>query len=149
MERIVWPHVKTLLLQKLKGIQEELIASNQHHENQTGVDIVVVEAAVLLDAEWDRQGLFDAIWIIRASEDTSVERLVNKRGMDKNDALKRLKAQVSRRGIGNWEEELNDGAVTAVIENEGCDLWDEMKKCFDDPKCWKEQRCPQKSIEDA
>jgi len=65
--------------------------------------------------------------------------------MEKEDALNRLKAQLSRRGIGNWKEELEGGAVTAVIENEGrttSDLWDKMKQCLEDPKCWKSDRCP-------
>ncbi len=46
---------------------------------------------MLFDADWDQDGLFHApIWIVRASEDRSIQRLVEKRGMEKEDALKRL-----------------------------------------------------------
>ena len=38
----------------------------RHPENDT-YGIVLVEAAVLFDADWDQDGLFDAIWIVRAS----------------------------------------------------------------------------------
>lgn len=134
LERIVWPHVKSLLLQRIQDIQES--------QRETNHGVVIVEAAVLLDAEWDANELFDAIWIVRASPDTSTERLVQKRGMEREDALKRMKAQLSRRGIENWQEELAKGAVTAVIENEGADLWDKMKECLVDPGCWKDNRCP-------
>jgi len=91
--------VKSLLVKKIKDIHQST------KENDT-YGIVVVEAAVLLDADWDQDGLFDAIWIVRASEDTtSIQRLlVEKRGMEKVDALKCLGAQSSRRGIGNWQK---------------------------------------------
>lgn len=132
--------MKALLIQQIKDIHETT------KENDTG-GIVVVEAAVLLDADWDQNGLFDAIWIVRASEDKSIERLVEKRGMEKVEALKRLKAQFSRRGIGNWQEELDEGVVTDVILNEDSDLWDKMKASFVDPSCWKDNRCPPKPLE--
>ena len=139
LERIVWPHVKSLLVKKIKDIHQST------KENDT-YGIVVVEAAVLLDADWDQDGLFDAIWIVRASEDTSIDRLVKKRGMEKEDALKRLEAQSSRRGIGNWQDELKSGAVTAIIENEGSDLWVKLEASFDDPGCWKTNRSPSKQL---
>eukprot|EP00979_Chaetoceros_neogracilis_P017202 scaffold10190_cov294-Chaetoceros_neogracile.AAC.2 len=142
LERIVWPHVKDLLLQRIKGIVESTKGEVNNGRSHT---IVIVEAAVLLDANWDDNDLFDAIWVVRASSDTSCERLVENRGMKKEDALNRLQAQLDRRGIGNWKEELESGAVTAVIENEGsaaAELWNKVKQCLVDPKCWKDDRCP-------
>lgn len=130
----MWPHVKTLLLSRLKEIHDSLKDGSQ--------GIVVVEAAVLLDADWDVNGLFDGIWIIRSSLETSLQRLVEKRGMSRQDALQRMEAQLTRRGIGNCEDELKDGSVTAVIENDGHDLWEKMRLCLIDPTCWKESRCP-------
>ena len=140
----MWPHVKNLLLSRLKEIQ------NSHKDGSQG--IVVVEAAVLLDADWDSNGLFDGIWIIRSSSETSAQRLVEKRGMSRQDALQRMETQLTRRGIGNCEDELKDGTVTAVIDNDhdndhgedndGPDLWEKMRLCLLDPTCWKESRCP-------
>jgi dephospho-CoA kinase len=142
LERIVWPHVKDLLLQRIKGIEESTKGEVNNGRSHT---VVIVEAAVLLDANWDDNDLFDAIWVVRASSDTSCERLVQNRGMKKEEALNRLQAQLDRRGIGNWKEELESGAVTAVIENEGsaaAELWNKVKQCLVDPKCWKDDRCP-------
>jgi dephospho-CoA kinase len=137
LERIVWPHVKSLLIRKIQEIERST-------EESEGNAIVIVEAAVLLDADWDANELFDGIWIIRASEETSIERLVKKRGMEREEAIKRLEAQLSRRGIGNWEQELQERSVTAVILNEGSDLWDKLKNSLVDPECWKDNRCPSK-----
>jgi hypothetical protein len=66
--------------------------------------------------------------------------------MEKEDASNRLEAQSSRRGIGNWQDELKSGAVTAIIENEGSDLWEKLEAAFDDPGCWKTNRSPSKQL---
>lgn len=113
---------------------------------------MVVEAAVLLDANWDSNDLFDAIWVITASSQTSTKRLVEKRGMEEKDALKRMEAQYSRRGIGNLEEELNNGIVNAVIENNSDsedELWENIKSVLTNQKCWKANRYPfEESLEE-
>lgn len=135
LEQIVWPHVKELVINHLKDI-------SQSHQQPDDPVIVVVEAAVLLDANWDENDLFDGIWIIRSSEETSIDRLVNKRGMTKEDAIKRIKSQLVRRGIGNYEDELQSGYVTSVILNEGHDLWNKLKNNLLDSSSWKKDRNP-------
>mmetsp|Transcript_26698 Transcript_26698/g.30567 ORF Transcript_26698/g.30567 Transcript_26698/m.30567 type:complete len:388 (+) Transcript_26698:124-1287(+) len=158
LEQIVWPHVKNLLVERLEQIEK---ASKLSPSNSSIKNIVVVEAAVLLDANWDSNQLFDGIWVIRSSTKTRTERLVSKRNMNEKDALQRIKAQYKRRGIGNSEEEIENGTVTAVIENDGGvidinstsddtvnnnqngnELWDDLCKCLIDPQCWKDDRCP-------
>ncbi len=103
-----------------------------------------MEAAVLLDADWDNNNLFDAIWVVQSSAEVSTDRLVAHRNMTKEDALQRMEAQLSRRGIGNLEEEMKNGYVTAVIENNGnCseELWNNIRERLIDPKAWKDGRC--------
>ena len=115
LEQIVWPHVKQLLLDQLYKISNV----NLYQTKDTLPQIVVVEAAVLLDANWDDNNLFDAIWVVRSSSQVSADRLVENRGMEKDDALKRMEAQQSRRGIGNLDEEIEKGVVTGIIDNNG------------------------------
>ena len=50
---------------------------------------------------------------------SSVERLIEYRSFTREDAEKRIEAQKSRRGIGNVEEEVKNGVVTAIIEIQG------------------------------
>ncbi len=158
MEQIVWPHVKSILLERLSQIEEMNKFSSAGIK--TKKRIVVVEAAVLLDANWDDNELFDAIWVVRSSSQISAERLVSKRGMDREDALKRMEAQLSRRGIGNLDQELSSGSVTAVIQNDGGGggenraeigdgsvLWNTIQQCLTDPNSWKTGRCPRDTFE--
>jgi len=143
LEYIVWPYVKDLLLKRITEIQSSC-SQDEAESVQPVSRIVVIEAAVLLEI-WESDNLFDAVWVIKASAQTSTRRLVEKRGMEENVAVERMEAQYKRRGIGNLEEELSSGIVTAVIENNGEDeerLWDDMKTVFMDHKCWKTNRRP-------
>jgi len=135
--------VKDLLLKRITEIQSSC-SQDEAESVQPVSRIVVIEAAVLLEI-WESDNLFDAVWVIKASAQTSTRRLVEKRGMEENVAVERMEAQYKRRGIGNLEEELSSGIVTAVIENNGEDeerLWDDMKTVFMDHKCWKTNRRP-------
>ena len=61
-------------------------------------------------------------------------------GLTEDDAVQRLEAQLSRRGIGNCDQELQNGFVSGVITNNGMneqDLWEEMKACILDETYWK------------
>ena len=65
--------------------------------------------------------------------------------MKEADAVQRLEAQESRRGIGNWEEELKEGVVSTVIDNNGMEdteLWEKLKTCLLEETSWKDKRCP-------
>jgi dephospho-CoA kinase len=159
LEHIVWPHLKQRLIDRLREIQKTF-----HTElNSPTRPVVVVEAAVLIDTNWDDDGLFDAIWAMEASTDTSAKRLVDKRGMRQTDALQRIAAQQGRRGIGNLLNELERGVVTAKIVNDidchdSCNsnssrssldlrqreniLLERLKHALMDPSCWKPGRYP-------
>ena len=56
-------------------------------------EVVVVEAALLLEAGWD--ALVDEVWCTGASEDIVIDRLKARNGLDKEEAQKRIKAQMS------------------------------------------------------
>jgi dephospho-CoA kinase len=109
LERIVWPHVKQDILDQIETVRDEW--------NGDGSPIVVVEAAVLLDAGW--QDVLNGVLVVTASPRVALARLVESRGLSKEEAEKRMAAQLSRRGIGNLDEEVRNKVVTAVIDNSG------------------------------
>jgi len=71
--------------------------------------IVVVEAALMTETGWT--GGSGIVWTVIADPDIVIERLIDLRGMDPNDAMLRLKAQASN-------DERRKFAST-VIENNG------------------------------
>ena len=56
-------------------------------------EVVVVEAALLLEAGWD--ALVDEVWCTGASEDVVIDRLKARNGLNKEEAQKRIDAQMS------------------------------------------------------
>ena len=56
-------------------------------------EVVVVEAAMLLEAGWD--ALVDEVWCTGASEDVVIDRLKARNGLNKEEAQKRINAQMS------------------------------------------------------
>ena len=82
-------------------------------------EVVVVEAALLLEAGWD--ALVDEVWCTRASEDIVIDRLEARNGLNKEEAQKRIKAQMSvdeRKSRSQVMIENNGdlAQLTAVIE---------------------------------
>lgn len=149
LERIVWPHVKAKIQQRIQEIDEEYGKNLQEEQdvaaknNAAETDekekkrprraIVIVEAAVLLDAGWDEMmkpngnqhggGGGAGVWVVRVSNPVARQRLIEQRGYTEQVADKRIQAQQeeSRRGIGpeNLQIELDRGTVTQVITNDG------------------------------
>ena len=56
-------------------------------------EVVVVEAALLLEAGWD--ALVDEVWCTGASEDVVIDRLKARNGLNEEEAQKRIDAQMS------------------------------------------------------
>ena len=113
LEEIVWPHLKAEIRSLIHNIKQEHSSASKSES----VPVIVLEAAVLLDAGFD--DILDGIWVVRAPPDVAIQRLVEYRSFTEDDAKKRIEAQKTRRGIGNVEKEVEDGVVTAVIENTG------------------------------
>eukprot|EP00339_Tiarina_fusa_P014664 CAMPEP_0117049536 /NCGR_PEP_ID=MMETSP0472-20121206/34199_1 /TAXON_ID=693140 ORGANISM="Tiarina fusus, Strain LIS" /NCGR_SAMPLE_ID=MMETSP0472 /ASSEMBLY_ACC=CAM_ASM_000603 /LENGTH=226 /DNA_ID=CAMNT_0004762969 /DNA_START=178 /DNA_END=855 /DNA_ORIENTATION=+ len=132
LENIVWPHVKTKLRDRIDDVRVEW---NQNSHSDT-VPIVVLEAAILLDAGWD--DILDGIWVVTTPKSTALDRLMTTRGLSQEEAEKRITAQDSRRGIATLDEEVKTGVVTRVIENKGTldDLKALLGSALKDPKSW-------------
>jgi dephospho-CoA kinase len=133
LERIVWPHVKQMLKDRI----DEVRADWMQGKTDGRMPVVVLEAAVLLDAEWD--DLLDGIWVVTAPKAVALDRLMETRGLLQEEAEKRITAQDSRRGIGNLDEEISNGVVTGVIENKGSldDLKEALGVALTDSQSWK------------
>lgn len=58
-----------------------------------GVDLVVLEAAVLIEANWT--DLVDEVWVTVVPEGTAIERLRNRTGLSQEQARARIRSQLS------------------------------------------------------
>jgi len=60
---------------------------------QQGVPVVVLEAAVLLEAHWTP--LVDQVWVTQVSEGTAIRRLRERNGLSEAQAVARLRSQLT------------------------------------------------------
>ena len=94
---IVWPSIRALASEELSALE---VAGN---------GIVVLEAAVLLEAGWE--DMADEIWVTTVEVDVAVARLAERNGLDEAAARARIDSQLSN------EERI--AAADVVIENNG------------------------------
>ncbi len=101
MERlnaIVWPEIRALIREEVDQIRA-----------QDPGAIIVLEAAVLLEAGW--QDLCDEIWVVTTPVPVAVERLKSRNNLAEDAAMARINAQMSNK-------ERSD-AADVKIENAG------------------------------
>lgn len=93
----------------------EMMKDRIEEYRQQGVDVIVLEAAVLLEANWTP--LVDEVWVTVASESAVLERLKQQRGLAEEQTLARIHSQLT--------VEARTKHADIVINNDG-DL-DEMR----------------------
>jgi len=147
LERIVWPHVRTKIEERIDEITAEYESSTPS-ENE----IIIVEAALLLETDW--HDMLDGLWVVQASPSVAVERLMENRGLTEEDAMVRIRAQQKRRSLLSKDEgsecisdelrdEIQKGIVTAVVTNDGTmeELQKTLKKTLCDAAAFKTSSC--------
>ena len=113
-------------LEQLNGIMHPLMArmvENRKAELAAdGVDVAVVEAAVLFEAGWDK--LVDEVWSTHTPADVVVERLRQRNGMTEEEARKRINSQMpAAERNGRSDVVVENAADLAALEGEVAALW--------------------------
>jgi dephospho-CoA kinase len=141
LEALIWPQVQSEIEKRIQRIRSEWLTSSSNDASLSFKEpVVVVEAAVLLDAGWQHTFL-DAVWVITVSQEVALHRMMETRGLSREEALKRIEAQQSRRGIGNLSDESAKGVVTAQIDNSGTleELHASLSVQLKNPAAWYEE----------
>ncbi len=103
------------LNQIMHSKMRDIVKSRIEEYRRQGVAVVVVDAALLIEANWT--SLADEVWVTLASEVTVLRRLKEKGKLSEQQSLARIRSQISNK------ERLRHANV--VINNDG-DL-DELK----------------------
>lgn len=97
LQNIVWPRMKEMMRSRLTDLRA------------AGAEIVVIEAAVLIEAQWT--DLVDEVWVVQVPEEVALARLMSRNGLSEQDGRARIRAQLS-----NAERAAH---ARVVIENNG------------------------------
>jgi len=82
LESIVWPSAKELVRQEIEQLK------------QTNVACIVLEAALLVEANW--LDLVDEVWAVRVERDLALERVLSRnRDLDEREARHRVESQMT------------------------------------------------------
>lgn len=80
---IVWPEIRNLA-------QQEIL-----EQRERGTEVVVLEAAVLIEAEWT--DLADQVWVVYVKPEVARERLMARNGLSEEQAQARIDSQLSNK----------------------------------------------------
>lgn len=107
LEGIVWPWMRETMDKRLTAIRAE------------GTPVVVLEAAVLIEADW--APITDQVWVVTVSQDVARQRIIERNGLSAEQADARINAQLSN------DERVKHAKV--VIDNSG--TLDELRERVD------------------
>ena len=82
LNQIMHPRMAQMVADKVEGLRGQ------------GVEVVVVEAALLFEAGWD--SLVEEVWTTDSPEQAVIERLKVRNGMSEEEARKRMSSQMGR-----------------------------------------------------
>ena len=121
------PHALAQLNAIVHPRMREMMRERLGERCAQGVKVVVIEAAVLLEAGWD--SLVDEVWVTTATEESVVQRLSQRNNLSEEEIRKRINSQLKN------EERVR--RATVVIKNsDGLkelrqrvrELWDDRVK---------------------
>ncbi len=86
------PEARQRLNRIMHPAMYQMVAAKIEEYRRRGVDVVVLEAPVLLEAGWDP--LVDEVWVTVASEPTVIKRLRQRTGLSEEESLARIRSQL-------------------------------------------------------
>ncbi len=100
----------------------EMAKAQIEEYRRQGVDVVVLEAALLIEANWT--SLVDEVWVIVASEAKVLERLKKQRGLVEKETLARINSQLaSEERIKHADVVINNDEDLDKVKAKVKELW--------------------------
>ena len=97
LNKLMHPIIHDLVEEKIQNLADQ------------GINVVVLEAAILIEANW--QDLTDEIWLAKANREVVIERVKLRNNFSREEIIKRIESQMSN----NDREKHAD----IVIDNDG------------------------------
>jgi dephospho-CoA kinase len=113
LEGIVWPWMKATMRDRMAKIRED------------GVRVVVLEAAVLIEADWI--DITDQVWLVTVDPAVARQRLMSRNGFSAEEADKRIAAQLTNDERAKYAQVIIDNSGTLEELKERVDAaWESL-----------------------
>eukprot|EP01083_Nonionella_stella_P072158 194355_1 len=110
---IMWPRIAKQIIE---------ITNKFKQNKQNANNVLFIEAAVLVEANWHCIGAFDEIWIVTASKDTACARLMKRNNKSKQQAIKMIEIQMENKDKISILQNAKDIKTVVVIDNDTDDI---------------------------
>jgi len=115
LNEIVHPQMHSMMREEIERLRGE------------GVDTVVLEAAVLIEANWT--DLVDEVWVALAPEEVAVKRLQNRGGLSEEQARARIRSQLSPEERAKHADVIIDtDCELSQVRAKVAELWQKLHK---------------------
>ncbi len=104
----------------------DMVKARIEEYRRQGVDVVVLEAAVLIEANWT--SLVDEVWVTLAPEVKVLERLKKQRGLVEEQTLARIRSQLStEERVKHADVVISNDDDVAKLKAKVKELWERLK----------------------
>ena len=120
LTNIVWPEIHRLAKEDIAALRRR------------GVETVVLEAAVLIEADW--LDLVDEVWVVSVKPATAISRLMSRNGLTEAQAQARLDSQISNREREQHADvKINNSGDLEQLERRVKTQWKKLQKRIAEP----------------
>ena len=114
----------TRLNEILHPIIYSMIKTELKNMENSGEKVAVVEAAILIEANW--QDLFDELWVVDADKEEVIRRLIDRNNVTREQALERIESQIGREERNGYADAIikNNAGLLELEKNISC-LWND------------------------
>ena len=114
----------TRLNEILHPIIYSMIKTELKNMENSGEKVAVVEAAILIEANW--QDLFDELWVVDTDKEEVIRRLIDRNNVTRDQALERIESQIGREERNGYADAIikNNAGLLELEKNISC-LWND------------------------
>jgi dephospho-CoA kinase len=121
------PASLTLLNQIVHPPMQQMIADEIERQRREGIKVVVLEAAILIEAKWT--DLVDEIWVTVAPEDVIIDRLQNRSGFTEEQARARIHSQLpTEEKVKLADAVIDTNCLLPDVSLRVLELWEQLQK---------------------
>lgn len=114
LEGIVWPWMRQTMEERLARLRAD------------GVPVVVLEAAVLIEADW--LPLVDQVWVVVVDPAIARERIINRNGLSAEQADARIAAQLSNaERVAKADVVIENNGTLDDLQRRVADAWEHLQ----------------------
>ncbi len=73
-------------------VMTEVVTKIIEEKRASGVEVLVVDAAILFEANWDK--IVDTVWVVYIPQKLQLERLMKRENIEREEALRRIESQM-------------------------------------------------------